>query len=506
MSGTRGLALPNLRPASSRVNTAVLLLVAVGVAGLLVALVADVPEAWRWIAVTALATIPVVVWFAANGRLFEPLPLLAADCALLFLTRPIQLLLEWRDLYSGFQSPDPIRRIVLLETQEIANYVTTRLEIPLGVALARASGLAAVFVVAMLVGYRLGVGRWLAARLERVRGGGAPRNPVAAVATALAIGVAAQAAIVVRAGGPAASLETANEQNALSDSFVLFFLAGFGLVALVVWVAWRSPQSRAEWVALLLAIAAICGFAMIAGSRTRVFVTLLVLAFVVHYVHRRWRWRELVAVGLLLLAFASSFGVFRQVADDHSLGTAARLASEHVLDGRVILNDTTSYDHLIYATTIYGEPGWIEDARPHEHGQFLLDGALAYVPSSLYADKPDVGDVEFRRVVWGDDYGAGRPPTAAGDFFIDFGLPGVAVGALLIGIAARALIGLIGGGSDGRRYRVTLFAILTFVLYEFVEGTFSIALGFAITMLIPLLITVHGLGRLPWPVARQGAA
>ena len=125
------------------------------------------------------------------------------------------------------------------------------------------------------------------------------------------------------------------------------------------------------------------------------------------------------------------------------------------------------------------------------------------MPSSLYADKPDVGDMEFRRVVWGDDYGAGRPPTAAGDFFIDFGLPGVAVGALLIGIAARALIGLIGGGSDGRRYRVTLFAILTFVLYEFVEGTFSIALGFAITMLIPLLITVHGLGRLT--VARRQA-
>jgi oligosaccharide repeat unit polymerase len=415
------------------------------------------------------------------------------------------LLLDWRDLYSSLLTADPIGRIVLLETQELAYYVTRRLEIPLGVGLARASAVAAIFVVSVLVGYRLVVGRWLARRLARVRGGGAPRNAPAAIAAALAIGIAAQTAIIARAGGPAASLESANEQNALSDSFVLYLLAGFGLVALIVWVAWRAPQSRAEWVGLVLAIAATCGFAMLAGSRARVFVTLLVLAFVVHYVHRRWRWRELVAVGVVLLAFASSFGVFRQVADNDSLGTAARLASEHMLDGRVILNDTTSFDHLIYATTIYGQPDWIERARPHEHGQFLLDGVLSYVPSSLYPDKPEGGDVAFRKVVWGDDFGAGRPPTAAGDLFIDFGLPGVAVGALLIGIAAQALLGLIGGGAEGHRYRVALFAVLTMVLYEFVEGTFSIALGFAITMLIPLLITVHGLGRLPWPAARGPA-
>jgi oligosaccharide repeat unit polymerase len=499
MSGARSPALRLPRPAVTTANALTAALVGIGSVALIVLLFTDVPEAWRWITITAMATVPVVVWHAANGRLFEPLPLLAASCALLFLTRPIQLLLEWRDLYSHFFPADPIRHIVLLETQEVAFYVTERIDGPIGPPLARATAICAIFTVAMLAGYRFGRVGWIERRLEGLTGRGAPRNAVAAIAGALAIGIAAQAVIVARAGGPTASIETANDQNALSDSFALYFLAGFALMALVVWVAWHRPRSRAEWAGLVLAIAAVCGFAMIAGSRARVFVTLLVLAFVVHHLHRRWRWRELVAVGLLLLAFASSFGVFRQLTSIYSIGKSASLASEHVLDWRVIANDTTSFDHLLYAVTTYGVK------RPHEHGRFLLDGARSYLPGVIDPNKPEGGDIVFRKVIWGDQFGAGRPPTAAGDFFIDFALPGVAVGGFLVGMAAWALLGLIRGGPEGRPYRVALFAVLVVILYEFVVGTLSIALGFAITMLIPLLLTLHGLGRLPWPRARLGS-
>jgi oligosaccharide repeat unit polymerase len=343
----------------------------------------------------------------------------------------------------------------------------------------------------------MGIGRRLGSRFERLGASGAPVNQFATIAVSLAIGFAAEAVIIARAGGPAASLESANDQNALSDSFALYFLAGFGLAALVVWVAWRLPRTRLEWAALIVSVVAICGFSILTGSRERVFVTLLVLGLVVHYVHRRWRLRELAVAGVLLLAFASTFGVFRQVADGYSLSKAATLASEHVLDERVILNDITSFDHILYATTIYGE------SRPHEHGRFLLDGARSYIPSAIDANKPEGGDVAFRKVVWGNQFGAGRPPTAAGDFYIDFGLPGVAVGALLIGVAARSLVGLLAGRGVGREYRVALYAVLLVLLYEFVVGTFSIAVGFGLTLFLPLLVAIHGFGRLPWP-ARRG--
>ena len=163
----------------------------------------------------------------------------------------------------------------------------------------------------------------------------------------------------------------------------------------------------------------------------------MVLAVIVHYTRRAWRGPELVVGLVALLAFASSFIVFRQVADGGSLSEAASTAPEHILDLRVILNDSTSFDHVLYATNIYGRN------RDHEGGAFLVGGARSFLPRRIDSGKPEGGDIVFRRVVWREEFGAGRPPTAVGDLFIDFGLWGVAVGALLIGVLCRALVGLV---------------------------------------------------------------
>jgi len=415
-----------------------------------------------------------------------------------FVARPLQLILEWRELYSHFPARDPVNRLVLLETQEVARFVGEQLDESLEAALARAIGACALFVVCLLVGYRFLAGDWLGRRLSRLGRHMRPVRLFPMIALSLGIGLAAQVAIIAKAGGPAASLESASDQKALSESFVLFLLSGFAYAALPIWVAWRRPQSRLEWVALTLAVVAVCGFSLIAGSRARVFITLMALALVVHYVHRRWRPRE-VALGLvLLLAFGSFFVVFRQVADKRSLTEAGRTGAEHVLDLRVIANDITYFDDVLYATTIYGR------SRPHEHGTFLIDAFRSYVPRKIDPGKPNGGDIALRKVVWGNQLGAGRPPTAVGDLYIDFGFPGVAIGALLIGAAARALLGLLRGGPPGREYRVALYAILLVVLYEWVMGTLSLALGFALTLLIPFLIVVHGFGRLPSPRSIRG--
>jgi oligosaccharide repeat unit polymerase len=456
------------------------------------------PVAWLWLAICVGATVPVVIWFAAQGRLFEPLPLLAAVCAAMFVSRPLQLILEWRDLYSHFFPRDPVQSLVLLEGQEVALFVGQSLQEPLEPALARAIGACALFLVCMLAGYCFLGGELVGRRLSRLGRRTAPRDVSWMVAISLAIGLAAQVAIIAKAGGPAASLRSASDQKALSESFVLFLLSGFAYAALPIWIAWRPPRSRLEWAALVLSILAVCAFSLIAGSRARVFITLMVLALVVHYVHRRWRPRE-IAIGLvLLLGFGSFFVVFRQVADKNSLGDARRAASEHIFDARVIANDITYFDDVFYATTIYG------NTRPHDHGAFLLNAFRSYVPRRIDPGKPEGGDVAFRKVVWGEQLGAGRPPTAVGDLYIDFGFPGVAIGALLIGIAARALLGLLGGGAAGRAYRVVLYAILLVVLYEWIVGTLSIALGFVLTLLLPFLIAVHGFGRLPRPGALRG--
>ena len=45
---------------------------------------------------------------------------------------------------------------------------------------------------------------------------------------------------------------------------------------------------------------------------------------------------------------------FRQGAERQSLGRAIKDAPQYVLDGRVVLNDISSYDFVIYATETFG--------------------------------------------------------------------------------------------------------------------------------------------------------
>ena len=68
------------------------------------------------------------------------------------------------------------------------------------------------------------------------------------------------------------------------------------------------------------------------------------------------------------------------------------------------------------------------------------------------------------------------------------------IALLLVGIVARALLGLLRGPAVGRAYRVALYAIGLVILYELVVDTLSLALGFVLTLALPFLIAVHAFG------------
>ena len=280
---------------------------------------------------------------------------------------------------------------------------------------------------------------------------------------------------------------------------MLFVLSGFGFAGIVVWAAWRWPASRLEWTGFACAVLANCGFALTVGSRARVFLALMMLAVIRHYGWRPWRMRYLVAAFLAFALFAGGYLAFRQISDVRPLSEAIREAPKYALEPRVILNDTTSFDHVFYATSLYGRE------LPHQNGGFAWKAVRSYVPSAIDPNKPVSGDIILRRVVFGRQYGAGRPPTVVGDLYIDLGFVGVGVGALLLGMIARFMAALVQGQGPGRQYRIALYAVSLVLLYEWMVDTLSVVIGFALTFGLPVLVTVGLLGRIrrPAPI-REG--
>jgi oligosaccharide repeat unit polymerase len=461
------------------------------VAGWLVA--SGLPVAWVFLAATGGLSLAVVALAMRERTFFEPLPLIAGVVAFAFFVRPLHLFLNYTDLLSFYPPTGPRADILLrLEHQEVSRFVTERLDEPLQPALTRAIGACLLFLTMLIAGYHLPVGRSLARRFSRAGRGDARMNVRPAIAACLMIGIAGQVAILARVGGVSESANSILDQETLdAGGAILFIVAGFANVALLIWAAWRRPATRIERVGFVALLLEVCAFHLIVGSRLRLVAVLFVLAVTVHYLWRRWRLSE-IAVGLVaFFLFASAYLGVREATEDRPFSEALGSAPKYVVDPRGLLNDSTEFDLLFIATSLIG------DELPHKHGGWFVDALHSYVPSFIDPGKPESADVVFRKAVWGDRYEAGRPPTVVGDFYYDFGFPGIVVGSLLFGILARGLLGLLTPTGDSRRYRVVLYAITVMVLLVLLTNTYSIAFGFMLTLALPFVAGVYLLGRLP---------
>jgi oligosaccharide repeat unit polymerase len=453
-------------------------------------LFAGLPVAWLLLAVCAAVTLPVLVWALWERRYFEPLPVIAGAGLLLFVLRPLQLFTSTEDLFSYFHSSSSLDHLVNLENQEVARFVTMELDVSLESALARATGACALFLVLFVLGYSLGWGERAATWLSRRGRRGRTIDVRFAVVASLAIGIAAEMAMIARAGGPAESLSKAADQEALGGSLALNVLTGFAVAGLLVWAAWRRPRSRIEWAGFGLCVLQLLAYAIIVGSRARVVLPLIMLVVMIHYLWRPWRLREIAGALVVLVVLAGLSLAVREGAERESLGAAVADSPRYALDVRGVMSDSNVYDHVLFATQLRPDP------LPYKNGKVLLDAVHSYVPGFIDASKPEGGDIIFRKEVWGDEYRAGRPPTIVGDLYNDFGFAGIAIGAVLLGTIARVLLGFLRNPTArGREYRVVLYALSVVLLYVFITSTYSVALGLGLTFGLPLAVAVHGLGR-----------
>jgi hypothetical protein len=493
--------------AIGRIEQAVLLVAAVSMLTIaLVVLASHAPVAWLLLGFTGVVCAAVLVVQLRHERFFEPLTVVAAVAFVSFFLRALQLFANADDLLSYYATGDPLDDYVWLETSETALFVTRELREPLEPALTRAIGAVAIFVTLVMVGYLLPWGRRLGAGLARIgRGGTGEIDLRAVVAVCFAIAALGQALVLVKVGGPVEAANNSMRHSVLRAGLEQHFLIGFGIVGLLIWAAWGRPSSTVGRAAFGIATFEVCAFFAVAGSRTRVLLALGMLVIVVHYLWRRWRPREVVAGVVIIVVLASGLLGVRQATTDRPVGEAIKAAPTYVLDPRGVLNDLNEFDYLFQATTVIGSPHEYRAPSPFQFGKGLWQAVHPFVPAAIDPDRPESRDQEFRKILWGDEQGAGRPYTIVGDFWNDLGFAGVVVGSLIFGVLARAMLGLVspGAAGSGKEYRVVLYSMGLVLVYVAVTTTYSVTISFLLVIVLPFLLAMHVIRPMTGYLARQ---
>jgi oligosaccharide repeat unit polymerase len=476
--------------------------IGVSAAGFLVAAVVvaatGTQVAWLLLAFVAAVALPSLVISLKERRIFEPLTVIAAVTLVSFVARPLQLFLGTNDLSSWYSPDSAVDALLALDNQEIALFVTRDLQEPLSSSLTRAIAAVALFTGLATAAYFLPWGAWLGRRLARVGREARELDVRAVVIACLAIALVGQVIVLIKVGGPVDAARNMLDQGVLNTGLVYQVLLGFGTAGILIWAAWSPPKSRNARIGLAVAVLEVCAFYAISGTRTRVVLCLLMLAVISHYLWRPWRLRELLAGVLVVLVFSSMLLAIRQATSDRPLGEAVKSAPDYILDPRGVLNDFTEFDEVFIATTVIGSDHRYRHPAPFLHGEGIVDAFRSYIPASIDSGKPESGDIAFRKLIWGNELKSGRPYTVVGDFWHDFGFPGVAVGALIFGMLARALLGLVSTSAmgAGREHRVVLYGIGLVLLYTQLITTYSVALGYVITLALPYLAAVYLFGPL----------
>ena len=443
---------------------------------------------WILLALLATGSTAALIWAVRREELMTPIGLTALVVLVYFVVRPLQLSLETDQLlhapYNVFATP--LQSVRDLGAQEITLFTSTRMTGSLDAALTRALAALALFFGVLLIGYRSGVGRRLAVGVSRLGRTMEEIDVSWVVAAWLLVGLGGEAIIFARIGGVGSAVNQLGTQGNLAVSFIYLVILNFYTVGLLLWMCYRTPESASGKLLLGAAVAEFVLFLALLGSRTLVVVPILLLLVAWNELRQPLRLRVLVPAAVLAVLFAAAYLGVREDQHARSLSQVVSAAPRYAVDVATILNSSPVFDQLLEETN------YVPASAGYRHGGELAQGILGQVPRFVYPGKPEATDITFRKLIWGDRFLAGRPVGAAGEVYRDFGFPGIAFGGLLVGVLARMLTGLRvrSGPPEGRRFRALLFVVGMLLLYQFLVGSYSLVLGSALEIAIPLLLAL----------------
>lgn len=298
----------------------------------------------------------------------------------------------------------------------------------------------------------------------------------------IALGATLAGALFMRQGGPAALIHSAgslhtNQGSGFYGQVGIWMLIGTALYAFAAILRSESPNREARRVLFVSTpLAAACTLAL--GSRG--FIAFGLLAAAVIYLRLRTpRLRSVaiaVSVALVLAAGLEFTAIVRTNAAATDLGTAVERTLETPVPAFQTA-DLSAFDDFV------AMQGVVPSSISRLDGSSLLQIPAALAPRALWPGKPPPIDNLVAEYLYPGAI-AGTPITMQGELYWNFGLPGVALGSLLIGA-------LMGWSMTLLFRREPLSLILYAVLYTSVFALLTRALG---TMTANTFIALVGTG------------
>jgi|GEM_PF-1618072 len=262
--------------------------------------------------------------------------------------------------------------------------------------------------------------------------------------------------LMARYGGAAGLIRAGKLERDLAGLFFLRMIPGLGAMVASATFLELVRRRRGRFTTNQRLVAAGCAtmalingawvFAWGARSLLAIVIFLLLAGFIVFrsnpstLTSGRTRRRQLwVGLSVVLLVAAGSIVGLRFARDLASRGEVnTTIADQSVVRQVSVASNATYYDALVLAVR-----DW-PDTNEFRGGDDFKVGVLGIVPRALWADKPDtiVPGAWFRQV-YEPTVRNGWPSGAAGEWYLNFGLLGVAFGGILSGLclsfASRSL-------------------------------------------------------------------
>jgi oligosaccharide repeat unit polymerase len=266
------------------------------------------------------------------------------------------------------------------------------------------------------------------------------------------ISVVISAILILRFGSVSGMIRAVKRDRALAGFYILRQFSAIGAVgaAVLFWVPEPGSSRTTSWRVQAIAMAA-ANALMSFFWGTRIPAALAVLIFGLNAIaqtrkdtvsrSRRSPWKRLFVASLFFLLTVVGLRIVRDVVAHGEVSQA--IDGNSVVRQIAVATNGTQFDALTLAVR-----DWPALYETRDGADFMV-GAVAWIPRSMWPGKPtDVAPGNWFRRVYEPAKENGWPLTAIGEWYINFGYLGVAVGGFLSGAIVTAY-------ASGRRMRRT---------------------------------------------------